>query len=148
VKAHGIEPLMRATVDSLAAAADRTLVFTNLVDFDQEYGHRRDVAGYARALELLDTLLPELLGTLGPGDLLIVTADHGNDPTWTGYDHTREHVPVLAFGAAVPAGPLGRRETFADMGQTLATWFGLAPLPFGTALFQPPSAKPGSRDAA
>jgi phosphopentomutase len=137
VKASGLPALMQATARSLADGADRTLVFTNLVDFDQEYGHRRDVAGYARALEWLDAQLGVMVATLGPGDVLVITADHGNDPTWEGWNHTREYVPVLACGPAVPAGPIGRRETFADIGQSLASWFGLPPLPNGTSFLQP-----------
>jgi len=137
VKASGLEALMQATLESLLAAADRSLVFTNLVDFDQEYGHRRDVAGYARALEWLDAALLPLLDALGEGDLLVITADHGNDPTWEGWNHTREYVPVLVKGPAMPAGPLGRRETFADIGQSLATWMGLAPLAHGTSFIDP-----------
>jgi phosphopentomutase len=140
VKAGGLEPLMRTTLEAFLAAPDRTLVFTNLVDFDQEYGHRRDVAGYARALEWLDGALTPLLGALGDGDLLVITADHGNDPTWTGWNHTREYVPVLVKGPAMPTGALGRRETFADIGQSLAAWFGLAPLAHGTSFIDPATA--------
>jgi phosphopentomutase len=131
VKASGLEALMQATVGEFAAAGDRTLVFTNLVDFDQEFGHRRDVAGYARALEWLDAELAAFLPQLGDGDLLVITADHGNDPTWSGWNHTREYVPVLAYGPALPAGALGRRETFADIGQSLAAWMDLPPLEHG-----------------
>jgi phosphopentomutase len=140
VKASGLEPLMRSTLEAFLAAPDRSLVFTNLVDFDQEYGHRRDVAGYARALEWLDGALSPLLDALGDGDLLVITADHGNDPTWTGWNHTREYVPVLVKGPAMPAGPLGRRETFADIGQSLAAWFGLTPLAHGTSFIDPATA--------
>jgi phosphopentomutase len=140
VKASGLEPLMRSTLEAFLAAPDRSLVFTNLVDFDQEYGHRRDVAGYARALEWLDGALSPLLDALGDGDLLVLTADHGNDPTWTGWNHTREYVPVLVKGPAMPSGPLGRRETFADIGQSLAAWFGLTPLAHGTSFIDPATA--------
>jgi len=140
VKASGLEGLMHATLESFRGAPDRSLVFTNLVDFDQEYGHRRDVAGYARALEWFDAALPPLLGVLGEGDLLVITADHGNDPTWAGWNHTREYVPVLVTGPALPAGPLGRRESFADIGQSLATWFGLPPLAHGQSFIAPGTA--------
>jgi phosphopentomutase len=133
VKASGLAALMQASQHALLSGGDRTLVFTNLVDFDQEYGHRRDVAGYARALESFDGMLGELLGALGPGDVLVLTADHGNDPTWHGWNHTREHVPVLATGPAVAPTALGRRETFADIGQSLAVWLGVAPLAHGQA---------------
>ena len=135
LKASGLPELMDVTTRALVEGGDRSLVFTNLVDFDQEYGHRRDVAGYARALETFDAMLPVLTGTMKVGDLLILTADHGNDPTWKGTDHTREQVPVLAYGPGVKPATLGRRESFADIGQTLATWFGLPPLAYGKALF-------------
>lgn len=141
VKASGLEGLMQATIASLASASDRTLVFTNLVDFDQEYGHRRDVAGYARALEWLDGALLPLLAALGEGDLLVITADHGNDPTWPGWNHTREYVPVLACGPALAGGSIGRRESFADIGQSLCGWFGLAPLAHGRS-FVPLATRP------
>ena len=120
VKASGNMALFDATVDALPEAGDHSLIFTNFVDFDMLYGHRRDVAGYAGALEALDKRLPELLDMLVPGDLVIATADHGCDPTAPGHDHTREHVPVLAFGPGVAPVALGRRTSFSDMGQTLA----------------------------
>ncbi len=111
------------------------LVFANFVDFDMLYGHRRDVVGYAAALEAFDRRLPELEAQLRPGDLVLATADHGCDPTWPGTDHTREHVPVLFFGPGVPAGPLGKRASFADMGQTIARHLGLSPLAHGRDCF-------------
>jgi phosphopentomutase len=131
VKASGNMALFDATVDALHEAGDRSLIFTNFVDFDMLYGHRRDVAGYAGAMEALDERLPEFLDMLVPGDLVIATADHGCDPTAPGHDHTREHVPVLAFGPGVSPVALGRRTSFADMGQTLADHLGLTPLSFG-----------------
>ena len=94
------------------------------------YGHRRDIAGYAAALEVLDERMPELLAMLNSGDVVIATADHGCDPTMPGHDHTREHVPVLAFGPGVASVDLGQRQSFADMGETLAEHLGVAP--FGT----------------
>jgi phosphopentomutase len=96
------------------------------------YGHRRDVEGYANALEYLDNRLPEVMELMGEGDVLILCADHGCDPTWPGSDHTREHIPVLAYGAGVQAGALGKRETFADIGQSIATLFELSPMDYGT----------------
>ncbi len=135
VKAEDNAGLFDATLDVLGRAGDRSLVFTNFVDFDMLYGHRRDVAGYAAALEVLDRRLPELEAALRPGDLVLATADHGCDPTWRGTDHTREHVPVLFFGPGVPPGPLGRRASFADMGQSLARHLGLAPLAHGQDCF-------------
>ncbi|MBB3169502.1 phosphopentomutase [Simiduia aestuariiviva] len=133
IKATGLPALFDTTMAALDEAGDRSVVFTNFVDFDSEYGHRRNVPGYAAALEYFDGRLPELLAKLQKDDLLIITADHGCDPTWPGSDHTREHVPVLAYGAGLRAGSLGRRTTFADMGQTLADHFGLAPLSHGTS---------------
>jgi phosphopentomutase len=131
VKASGNAALFDATLEVLAEAGDRSIVFTNFVDFDMLYGHRRDAAGYAAALEYFDGRLPELLEAMHPDDLLIITADHGCDPTWAGSDHTREHIPVLAFGNGLAAGSLGRRKTFADIGQSLATYFDLPPMDYG-----------------
>ncbi|MEI8609917.1 phosphopentomutase [Enterovibrio norvegicus] len=131
VKATGLEALFDATKDAIKAAGDNSLVFTNFVDFDSHYGHRRNVAGYAAALEYFDKRLPEIIEMLDENDLLILTADHGCDPTWPGSDHTREHIPVLVYGEKVPAGSLGRRETFADIGQTLAQYFGTSDMEYG-----------------
>jgi len=114
---------------------DRGLIFTNLVDFDMLYGHRNDVTGYARNLEALDTRLPELWGAMRDDDLFVLTADHGCDPSlsWS-TDHTREYVPLLMRGARVQRGDLGARESFADLGATLAQNFGVGPLSGGTSL--------------
>jgi phosphopentomutase len=110
------------------------LVFVNLVDFDTVYGHRNDPAGYAANLERFDRRLSDLLPRLRSGDLLIVTADHGNDPTTPSTDHSREHVPVFMYGSAVRVGAdIGRRDTFADLGQTIAELFGVGPLDHGTS---------------
>jgi len=115
----------------------RGLIWANLVDFDALYGHRNDVHGYARNLERFDARLSDLLPQLRPLDLLVVTADHGNDPTTPSTDHSREYVPLLLAGAAVAAGvSLGTRETFADLGQTIAANFGVAPLPHGTSFLE------------
>ena len=133
IKASGNAALFDATLDALREASDRTIVFTNFVDFDMLYGHRRNVEGYADALEYLDSRLPEITNLMGEGDLVILCADHGCDPTWPGSDHTREHIPVLAYGAGVTPGSLGRRDTFADIGQSLATHFELAPMDYGTS---------------
>lgn len=137
VLAHGLDGLFEASLDALRDAAGNALVFTNFVDFDAEYGHRRDLAGYARALERFDHRLPELLAALRADDLLLVTADHGNDPTWYGSDHTREHIPILARGPGIGIGNHGLRASFADIGQTLARHFGIAPLAVGRALQEP-----------
>ncbi len=127
--------LFDRTLDAIKEAADRSLVFANFVDFDMLYGHRRDVLGYASALEAFDRRLPELEARLQPGDLVLATADHGCDPTWRGTDHTREHVPVLFFGPGVPEGSVGKRLSFADMGQTIARHLKLAPLAHGQNCF-------------
>lgn len=125
IKPHGNDAVMTATLEAFRTLPDGGFVFSNLVDFDTEYGHRRDVAGYAAAIEAFDRRVPEIEALLGPGDVAVVTADHGNDPTWRGTDHTREQVPVLAFGPAVVPGPIGLRTTFADIGETLAVHLGL-----------------------
>lgn len=105
---------------------DFPFVFTNLVDFDQSYGHRRNPQGYADCLARFDEMLPEILAAMGEDDLLIITADHGNDPTYRGTDHTREYVPVLVVGGgAAPGTNLGVRATFADVGKTVADFFGV-----------------------
>ena len=133
VKASGNAALFDATLEALAEAGDRSIVFTNFVDFDMLYGHRRDVAGYASALEYFDGRMPELLEAMRTDDLLVITADHGCDPTWEGTDHTREHVPILMFGPGLGGGEIGARETFADIAETLAEHLGLTPGPHGTS---------------
>jgi phosphopentomutase len=113
------------------------LVFINLVDFDTLYGHRNDVEGYANNLERFDERLGHVLSMLRESDLLIITADHGNDPTTASTDHSREHVPLLIAGSRVRAGVnLGTRSTFADLGQTLAANFGVGPLEYGTSFLE------------
>ena len=115
--------LVDRTLDAMRAAGSG-LVFSNLVDFDMLYGHRNDVEGYARALEELDARIPELRAAMRPGDLFVITADHGCDPTTPSTDHSREYVPILAFGDAVAAGrALGERRSLADIGQTIADNF-------------------------
>ena len=136
IKASGNKALFDATVEAMLEAGDNSIVFTNFVDFDMLYGHRRDVDGYALALEYFDERLPEVLDLMRKDDLLVLCADHGCDPTWQGSDHTREHIPVLAYGKGVEPGSLGRRETFADIGQSLATHFGLAPMDYGTSFIR------------
>lgn len=125
--AEGMDAVTRAV-----AEAPDGLVFVNLVDFDTMYGHRNNVAGYAANLENFDERLGRLLPMLRPGDLLLLTADHGNDPTTRSTDHSREFVPVLAFGTHVlPGVDLGVRTSFADLGQTVADIFGVGPLSCG-----------------
>ncbi|WP_295808225.1 phosphopentomutase [uncultured Nitratireductor sp.] len=126
-KAAGNMALFDATLTAMENAGDGDLVFTNFVDFDTLYGHRRDVAGYAAALEAFDARLPEVTQMLRPGDMLILTADHGCDPTWKGNDHTRERVPILGVAPGLPAGPVGLRDSFADIGETVAAHLDLAP---------------------
>jgi len=133
VKATGNAALFDATLAAMTSAPDRSIVFTNFVDFDMLFGHRRDVDGYAAALEYFDQRLPELLEQLQDDDLLVICADHGCDPTREGSDHTREHIPVLAYGKHVVAGSLGKRETFADIGQSLAEFFELTPMDYGSS---------------
>lgn len=113
------------TIEALKTAPE-ALIFTNLVDFDMEYGHRRDVTGYAKALEEFDGYIPEILENLAEEDLLIITADHGNDPTAPGTDHTREYIPILHAGKNVREGAdIGVRESFADIAATIADYLGL-----------------------
>ena len=127
IKANGNMTLFDRTLEALEMATDGAFIMTNFVDFDQDFGHRRDVPGYARALEAFDARLPELIAKLQPGDLLVLTADHGNDPTWRGTDHTREQTPILAFSPSLSPGTIGIRPTFADIGESIARWLGLAP---------------------
>ncbi|HBO38236.1 MAG TPA: phosphopentomutase [Pasteurellaceae bacterium] len=134
VKATGLAELFDKTLVEVKRASDKTIVFTNFVNFDSDFGHRRNVAGYASALEYFDSRLPELLALVCDDDLLIITADHGCDPTWIGTEHTREHIPVLMFGAHVPRKFLGKRETFADIGQTITAYFNLSPMDYGTTM--------------
>ena len=123
---------LRLTLEALARAP-RGLLFVNLVDFDMVYGHRNDAPGFARALAELDAWLPAFRAALGPGDAAFLTADHGNDPTTPGTDHTRERVPLLAFGPAVRPAPLGDRASFCDLGQTIAAGLGVPALARGTS---------------
>ncbi|MCQ2411263.1 MAG: phosphopentomutase, partial [Elusimicrobiaceae bacterium] len=136
VKASGLEELWDVTLREAAAAPDFSLVFTNFVDFDMTWGHRRDVEGYAKGLEYFDTRLPELAAQMKAGDIAFITADHGCDPTYQGTDHTREHVPVILFGPGVKPQFIGGRETYADLGQTLADYFHLPSLPFGKSFLK------------
>jgi len=114
-------------------AGDGDFVFANFVDFDTLYGHRRDVSGYAAALEAFDRRVPEALARLRAGDMLVFTADHGNDPTWRGTDHTRERAPIVGIGPGLKGGSIGVRPTFADLGATVAEHLGLEPGPHGTS---------------
>jgi phosphopentomutase len=116
---------MASTLEAMAARADG-MIFTNLVDFDQQYGHRNDIEGYGHALEEFDDWLPQLETAMAPDDLTILTADHGCDPTVAGTDHTREYVPLLVFGPnAKPGVDLGLRASLSDIGQSVAENFGV-----------------------
>ena len=131
IKAVGNDALFDTTLAAMPDLAAGGLLLTNFVDFDMLYGHRRDPRGYGAALEAFDARLPQALARLKPGDLLIITADHGCDPTWRGSDHTRECVPILSYSPGMAPGSIGRRDSFADIGQTIARHLGIAPLDHG-----------------
>jgi phosphopentomutase len=144
IHSEGNDDGMRLTLEALGKM-EGGLLFVNLVDFDMTYGHRNDCPGFARALQSLDAWLPHLQAAMRPGDVAFLTADHGNDPTKPGTDHTRERVPLLAFGPAVAAVPLGVRSSFCDLGQTIAEGLGAPPLARGTSFWSelhPTSAEP------
>jgi len=125
IKAHGNMALFDATCEAMKTAPAGSLVFTNFVDFDSSFGHRRDLPGYAAALEAFDARLPAFEESLKPGDAVVISADHGCDPTFPGSDHTREHVPVLFFGPGIPSQAIGKRASFADIGQSLAEYLAI-----------------------
>ncbi len=132
-KAAGNAAMLAAALAGFSTLGDGGLCFVNLVDFDSEFGHRRDVPGYAAAIEEFDAALPAIHGALKPGDVAIITADHGNDPSFGGTDHTREHVPIIAFGPGIEGCNIGRRESFADVGTSVAVHLGVGPLKYGTS---------------
>lgn len=132
IKASGLTDLFNATIAEIKKEpVVNTIVFTNFVDFDSEFGHRRDVVGYKNALEYFDSRLPEALSLLTENDLLVIIADHGNDPTWYGTDHTREHVPVLFYNKATSPKNLGQLNSFSDVAQSIATYLNLPKLKHG-----------------
>ncbi|MDD4862657.1 MAG: phosphopentomutase [Alishewanella agri] len=131
LKATGLPALVDTTLAQMATQGAQSIIFTNLVDFDQNFGHRRDPLGYGEALEYFDSRLPEILQACDDDTLVLLTADHGCDPTWPGTEHTREYVPVLLFRKGIGEVDLGERQSFADMGQTLADFFGLDALAYG-----------------
>jgi len=131
IKATGLTDLFDATLKASNTAESESIIFTNFVDFDSSYGHRRDIAGYGAALEYFDSRLPEFIAQMAEDDLLVLTADHGCDPSWPGSDHTREHIPVIFYSPSMQGGSVGKRETFADIGQSIATYLGLSPLAYG-----------------
>lgn len=130
-KAAGNMALVDAALGAMDDAGEGDLVFANFVDFDTIFGHRRDIPGYAAALEAFDRRLPETTAKLRAGDLLLLTADHGCDPSWSGTDHTRERVPIIGIGPGLRAGSIGVRSSYADIGATLAEHLGLPPGPHG-----------------
>ena len=132
-KAGSNDGIVALLLETLASLDDGGLCVANLVDFDTEFGHRRDVAGYAAALEAFDRRLPAILAAMRPDDLVVITADHGNDPTAPGANHTREAVPVLCVGPGLRGRVLAVRETFADVGQTIARHLDVHAVPCGTA---------------
>lgn len=132
-KATGFDQIWDATLAAMRDVSGRAIIMANFVDFDSSYGHRRDIAGYARALEEFDRRLPEVMAAMQADDILILSADHGCDPTWPGSDHTREHIPVLCYGHKVRPGSIGERSTFADIGQSVASHLGLPAMDYGSS---------------
>jgi phosphopentomutase len=130
-KATGLDALFDATLEHINSAQDNSLIFTNLVNFDQDFGHRRDAIGYAKELEALDVRMPEILNALKDDDVLFLTADHGCDPTWPGTEHTREYVPIIAYHNQIESVNIGNRKTFADLGQTVAELFDVEAMNYG-----------------
>lgn len=136
-KATGIPALFDTTLELMdKAQGDDIIIFTNFVNFDSDFGHRRDIPGYAEALEYFDERLPELIAKMSEDELLIITADHGCDPSWQGADHTREHIPVIVYSPSLSARYIGHRKTFADIGQTIADYFGLSPMDYGESFLK------------
>ena len=140
--AYTLEGLMDKTLAQIDAVQESGIIMTNFVDFDMEWGHRRDVEGYAAGLEYFDSRVPELLAKLHEDDLLILTADHGCDPTWSGTDHTRENIPAFGVLGSQTIGSIGIREGFGDMAETIADHLGIKhPEPFGTSFLTRKGAK-------
>jgi phosphopentomutase len=131
LKGAGNDQLFDKTLEAMDLAQDGDLIFANFIDFDSLYGHRRDVPGYAAALEHFDGRMPEMIDKLRDGDILILTADHGCDPTWKGTDHTRENVPVIATGPGLNGRSVGGRKSFADIGESVAAHLGIGKGPNG-----------------
>ena len=131
VHGSGLEELWNLTLKEIKTAKEGSLIFTNFEDFDMLWGHRRNVEGYAQGLEYFDSRLAEIETLLQEDDIVFITADHGNDPTYKGTDHTREQVPVIMFGKKVTPEDIGQRETYADLGQTVADYFKIPPFKYG-----------------
>jgi phosphopentomutase len=123
--------MMEKVIDLMPTLKDSGFLMTNFVDFDTNHGHRRDPAGYGTLLEAFDRELPRVFAQLKSDDILILTADHGNDPTWHGTEHTREQIPIMIFGLG--SGSVGHRKSFADIGQSIAAHLGLPQTQSGTA---------------
>lgn len=133
IKVSGNAAMMEKVLQTMPRLSDGGLLMTNFVDFDTLYGHRRDPVGYGKLLEAFDAELPKVLASLRPDDLLILTADHGNDPTWKGTNHTREQIPIMGYSPSMTPGSWGQRESFSDIGQSIASWLNLPELKSGTA---------------
>jgi phosphopentomutase len=131
IKVSGNTAMMAKVIETMLRLKDGGFLMTNFVDFDTLYGHRRDPIGYGKLLEEFDAMLPQVFAQLKEGDRLILTADHGNDPTWKGTDHTRERVPVMCYGPDLPTGTIGARDSFADIGQSIASYLGVPPFGSG-----------------
>lgn len=134
VKGPDLAGLMDKTIEELKRLPDGGFLFTNFVDFDSKYGHRRDAEGYGEALKYIDSRLPEIFALLQDDDMAVLTADHGCDPTWKGSDHTRENIPALFFGPKIDKNYFGHRNSFSDIGQTLAAHLGLEKIGNGTII--------------
>ena len=136
VKTKNNEDGVDKTIEALKMPFDG-FIFTNLVEFDSEYGHRRDPIGYGKAIEAFDRRLPEIIDAMGSEDILILCADHGNDPTYKGSDHTREYIPIVVYGKNVEAGKeIGVRQTFADLGATVSDFLGAEPAKIGKSFLK------------
>ncbi|MCP4988264.1 MAG: phosphopentomutase [Colwellia sp.] len=132
-KATGLDALIDATIAHIKTTQDNAIIFTNLVNFDQDFGHRRDAVGYAKELEAFDKRIPEIFQSVSGDDIVFLTADHGCDPTWPGSEHTREYVPIIAYHHGIKSVNLGNRKTFADLGQTIAELFDVEAMEYGTS---------------
>ncbi len=133
VKVSGNAAMMAKVLELMPEVNDSGFLMTNFVDFDTNFGHRRDPIGYGKLLEEFDASLPQVFAQMREGDLLVLTADHGNDPTWKGTDHTREQIPVMTYQIGNTPGSFGHRKTFSDIGQSIARHLGIAPLAAGEA---------------
>ncbi|WP_343192562.1 phosphopentomutase [Buchnera aphidicola (Taiwanaphis decaspermi)] len=134
VKSFGIKNLFLQTLKYIKKSSNNSIVFTNFVDFDSLWGHRRDVYGYAKGLELFDSMIPKMIKILKSKDLLIFLSDHGCDPTWYGTNHTREYIPILLYSRNIKPCFIGHRKTFSDIAQTISSYFGLSKMDYGKSI--------------